>query len=186
MSDYKKRNGGDYPRAVSDADKQLARIDRDRNRYRCAYEENGVRCPAHGSITESTLGPEKGEEDRRVWLCTTHYRLRADPLGSREALADMTRHQAKQEDWRERLLEEQGLGELQSAWRDMDEDQKRALVARTIAKARTFVQASVTRPSVPLGHGRAVEVGEERSRQLDALYRAMSPAERLAWDVRHR
>lgn len=58
----------------------------DHERYRCHYSANGMRCSAPGTITDSVMGPDAGKEDTRIWLCSTHHRLRGDSLGSQEAL----------------------------------------------------------------------------------------------------
>jgi hypothetical protein len=172
-----KRNKSDYSKAVAAADAKI----QDADRYRCHYAIDGMRCSSSGTICESTSGPEKGEDDRRRWLCLAHYQLRDDPLGSREVLADLAAHSPKRpENWRERMLAEHGLGELQTAWRDMDGEEKRAVIVETIRKGRSFMRSAIVRPEKPPGPTIHIDP-RERERQLDAAFRAMTPEQRAEY-----
>jgi hypothetical protein len=172
----------EHSKAVADAEKKIEDIDR----HRCHYVSNGVRCKEPGTMTEHVPSPDSPsfkDYDPRRWLCATHYRLRDDPLGSREALADLIAHSPKPpEDWREQMLLERGLGELQTAWRDMNDEQKQILVAETILKAKLFVRDSVVRRTAPLAAGYGRDISAERSRQLEALYRLMTPEQRAEYN----
>jgi hypothetical protein len=171
-----------YAKAVADADARIdARIE-DADRYRCHYAIDGMRCSARGSICESISGPDKGEDDSRRWLCSAHWQLRDDPLGSREVVADLAARSPKRpEDWREKMLLEHGLGELQTAWRDMSPEEKQALIHETIRKGKNFVRSVIPRPEKPAGQTGHIDPAR-RSRQLEALYRLMTPEQRAEHD----
>lgn len=175
MRDFSK---SDYARSVAAADAKI----QDADRYRCHYAIDGIRCSARGTICEATTGPGKREEDSRRWLCLAHYTLRDDPLGSREVLADLAAHSPKpREDWREKMLLEHGLGELQTAWRDMSPEEKQALIHETIRKGKNFVRSPIPRPEKPAGQTVHIDPAH-RSLQLEALYRLMTPEQRAEHD----
>lgn len=169
----------EHSKAVADAEKKIQDIDR----HRCHYAVDGMRCTALGVICETAQWDENVKDPFRRWLCLAHYRLRGDHLGSREVIADLGKNPPKTpEDWREKMLLEHGLGELQTAWRDMNDEQKRILVVETILKAKLFVRDSVVRRAAPLAAGYGSDICAERSRQLEAFYRAMNPDQRAEYD----
>lgn len=75
---------------------------------------------------------------------------------------------------------ERRTSELALAWRDMTDEEKADMKASAIRNARTFVREKFKRPVMNSGSIR--EFGSERSRQLDALYRVMTPEQREEYD----
>lgn len=76
-----------------------------------------------------------------------------------------------------RIKLDHDIAELQLAWRDMSDEEKAALKAETIRKARGFVRPAIAQPAKSPGQTIHIDPAE-RSRQLEALYRAMSPEQR--------
>jgi hypothetical protein len=74
------------------------------------------------------------------------------------------------------------LVEKTMLWRDMSEEEKATLKAEAIRKAHNFVRPAMPRPEKPSGQTVHFDA-EERSRQLDAAYRAMTREERAAYDA---
>jgi hypothetical protein len=74
------------------------------------------------------------------------------------------------------------VAENTMVWRDLDDDGKARLKVETIRKAKNFVRQPFVHPNPDPGH-EAVFDPAERSRQLDALYRLMTPEQRAAYDA---
>jgi hypothetical protein len=131
------RSFSEHSKAVAEADQKLE----DANRHRCHYEADGMRCTALGVICESAVWDPNAKHLERRWLCMAHHKLRGDRLGSREVISDLARNQQpKPRDWRADMLEARGLGELRQAWRDMSDEEKAAMKADAIRKARGVVR----------------------------------------------
>jgi hypothetical protein len=130
-----KRRKTEYSESVADAEKNIDDIDR----HRCHYTVDGMRCTALGVICETAQWDENVKDPNRRWLCMAHYKLRNDPLGSREVVRDLAMHSPKRpEDWREKMLLEHGVGELQTAWRDMSPEEKQTLIHETIRTIHSY------------------------------------------------
>jgi hypothetical protein len=80
-----------------------------------------------------------------------------------------------------RVKLDQDIAELQLAWRDMSDAEKAALKADTIRKAIGFVRPTIPQPEKSPAQVMDVDLAE-RSRQLEALYCAMSPEQRAEYD----
>ena len=101
MRSFAKRS--EHSKAIAEADKKLQDIDR----HRCQYTIDGMRCTEPGTICEGAVWSQNDRHPDRYWLCLTHYRLRGDYVGSREALHDLAAHPIKPpEDWRQKMLED--------------------------------------------------------------------------------
>jgi hypothetical protein len=167
-----------YAKAVADADARIQDVER----HRCHYEIDGMRCTAAGTMCEGAVWDPNVKDPSRRWLCSAHYKLRGDHLGSREVIADLAKHPPKPpENWREKMLNEHGLGILQTAWRDMDEEERRTVIAQAIRKGRNFVRSVIARPEKPPGPTVHIDP-RERERQVEAAYRAMTPGQRAEYD----
>lgn len=82
-----------------------------------------------------------------------------------------------------RVKLDQDIAELQIAWRDMNDDEKRILIAETIRKGKNFVrQVIMPRQENLSGPSHARDICAERTRQLDALYRVMTAEQRAEYD----
>jgi hypothetical protein len=80
-----------------------------------------------------------------------------------------------------RVKVDQDIAELRVAWRDMNPEKKGIFIANAIRKGKHFVRKVIVRPEKPPGQTVHIDPGE-RERQLDAVYRAMTPDERAEFE----
>lgn len=115
----------------------------------------------------------------------SEFRRRTSDYARAVAAADAAIDRPPARGWRDEMLEASNLGELQQAWRDMDAEERKALMHATIRKAAGKAAGIVRLAAAPprLAPGRTVNIDPaERARQIEALYRAMSLEERVEFD----
>lgn len=95
------------------------------------------------------------------------------------AVADAAIGRPPARGWRDDMLEAAKVGELQQAWRDMAPEERQALMHTAIRKAA--VRPAVAYPTLAPGRTVTIDPAECR-RQLEALYRAMTPEQRAEYD----